>query len=285
MNIKEIELTNIKGIQNKLFSLNLIPNKPNIFVAPNGFGKSSIGIGFNSLKPKKIELDDKSYFENDESNRPEIKITISQDGTEKILVADDTQNTISDLFDVFVINSQIISKATSQRYAGRTITRSSLEIEPTIFVSRIPNKELFDYSISAEKRDFGVNGKILDKIDSILYHPQVQRIINNQVNLEKFGQVKIGKYVSDYKSTINELSGTTESIKKHVKENPIESILDCEEFVKLRDIIKSFGFPNFKSDFDCSLIAIQIISTFLKTGNLNTEKPVTTFIILNTKMK
>jgi len=54
MNIKEIELTNIKGIQNKLFSLNLIPNKPNIFVAPNGFGKSSIGIGFNSLKPKKI---------------------------------------------------------------------------------------------------------------------------------------------------------------------------------------------------------------------------------------
>ena len=124
MKIKEIEFTNIKGIQHKSFSLNLIPNKPNIFVAPNGFGKSSIAIGFDSLKPKKIELDDKSYFENNDSNRPEIKITISQGNTEQILIADDTQNTISDLFDVFVINSKIISKATSQRYAGRTITRS-----------------------------------------------------------------------------------------------------------------------------------------------------------------
>lgn len=272
MKIKEIELTNIKGIQNKLFSLNLIPNKPNIFVAPNGFGKSSIGVGFNSLKSKRIELDDKSYFENNESNRPEIKITISKDGSEQILIADDTQNTISDLFDVFVINSQVISKATSQRYAGRTITRSSLEIEPTIFVPRIPNKEVFNYSISAEKRDFGVNGKILDRIDDILHHPQVQRIISREVNLEKFGQVKIGKYLSNYKERINELSGTTESIKEHIEKNPIESILECVEFVKLRDIIKSFGFPNAKSDFECNLVAIQIISIFQKTGKTNYKK-------------
>ncbi|WGH76341.1 ABC transporter ATP-binding protein [Tenacibaculum tangerinum] len=272
MNIKEIELTNIKGIQNEIFPLNLIPNKPSIFVAPNGFGKSSIGIGFDSLKPKKIELDEKSYFENNDSNRPELKITITENGTEQTLIANDTQNTINDVFDVFVINSQVVSKATSQRYGGRTITRSSLEIEPTIFVPRIPNKVHFNYSISAEKKDFGSNGKLLERIENILYNPQVQRLIAHEINLDKFGQVKIGKYISDYKTSINQLSGTSESIKRQVNDNPIESILDCDEFIKLRDIVKSFGFANASTDFECNLVAIQIISTYHKTGKTQYRK-------------
>lgn len=49
--IKKIEIKNIKGFKNYQFSPNqyLIPNKPNLFVAPNGFGKSSITTAFNAL--------------------------------------------------------------------------------------------------------------------------------------------------------------------------------------------------------------------------------------------
>ena len=39
MIINRIEIRNIKGIDNKIFNLNLVANKPNILVAPNGFGK------------------------------------------------------------------------------------------------------------------------------------------------------------------------------------------------------------------------------------------------------
>ncbi|MFH0759445.1 MAG: hypothetical protein V2B15_19315 [Bacteroidota bacterium] len=56
MKIKSIEVTNVKGISNKLLKLDLEPNKPNILVAPNGFGKSSIGIAFDSLRRGKIEI-------------------------------------------------------------------------------------------------------------------------------------------------------------------------------------------------------------------------------------
>jgi len=60
MKIWSIELTNVKGIGNHTFQLDLIPNKPNILVAPNGFGKSSFGIAFDSLRRNKIELDAKN---------------------------------------------------------------------------------------------------------------------------------------------------------------------------------------------------------------------------------
>jgi len=49
MKIKSIEIIHVKGIGNHPFQLDLIPNKPNILVAPNGFGKSSFGIAFDSL--------------------------------------------------------------------------------------------------------------------------------------------------------------------------------------------------------------------------------------------
>jgi len=38
--LESIKIENIKGIGNKQFMVNLFPNKPSIFVAPNGFGKS-----------------------------------------------------------------------------------------------------------------------------------------------------------------------------------------------------------------------------------------------------
>ena len=46
--LNSISIHAIKGIQNKTFNLDLYPNKPSILVAPNGFGKSSFAIAFNS---------------------------------------------------------------------------------------------------------------------------------------------------------------------------------------------------------------------------------------------
>jgi predicted ATP-binding protein involved in virulence len=68
MKIKSIAIENIKGIQSENFTLDLIPNKPNILVAPNGFGKSSFAIGFDALRTNKIELDDKHYFDNNDQS-------------------------------------------------------------------------------------------------------------------------------------------------------------------------------------------------------------------------
>ena len=123
MNITSIQIKNIKGIENKSFKLDLPPNKPNILVAPNGFGKSSFAIGFDSLKSSKIELDDKHYYLNQPSNRPEIILTLT---TGQTLRANDTQNTIADFFDVFVINNQTEPKSVVQTFDRRTIAKTTL---------------------------------------------------------------------------------------------------------------------------------------------------------------
>ena len=61
--IKKICIENVKGFGiRKCFDLNIYPNKPNILVAPNGFGKSSLTTAFNSLNNNKINSSG-TYFD------------------------------------------------------------------------------------------------------------------------------------------------------------------------------------------------------------------------------
>jgi len=50
MNIREIKIENVRGISSKTILLDMHPNKVTFFVAPNGFGKTSIARAFASLK-------------------------------------------------------------------------------------------------------------------------------------------------------------------------------------------------------------------------------------------
>lgn len=72
--INKITIENIKGIENKTFELNINPNIPSIFVAPNGFGKSSFAIAFNSLNKKKLKLDEDYRHKNNQNLLPKIVI-------------------------------------------------------------------------------------------------------------------------------------------------------------------------------------------------------------------
>jgi len=166
MKIKTIEITNVKGIGNNAFILDLLPNKPNLLVAPNGFGKSSFSIGFDSLKRTKIELDSKHYFQDNDANRPILSMIVEDDAGTRTLLANDTANTISNEFDVFVINSQLMAKATKMNIGGTVIVKSSLEISPTILVPTIPPKVPFSYNSGDAKKAFGANGKILPNISN-----------------------------------------------------------------------------------------------------------------------
>ena len=53
MVISKIEVNNIKGIENLAINEYIYPNRPNILVAPNGFGKSSLAVAFKTLLENK----------------------------------------------------------------------------------------------------------------------------------------------------------------------------------------------------------------------------------------
>jgi len=59
--LKVIEIENIKGISHKRFELDILPNKPSLLVAPNGFGKSSFAVAFNEMNNKRIKLTEDNY--------------------------------------------------------------------------------------------------------------------------------------------------------------------------------------------------------------------------------
>lgn len=85
MTIKEVRIVNVKGISDKKFPLSIIPNKPSLLVAPNGFGKSSFCCAFSKMNNSRILLDDESAYQNDTSNLPELILEyIDSDGSEHV---------------------------------------------------------------------------------------------------------------------------------------------------------------------------------------------------------
>ena len=264
MNIKTIEITNIKGIGHKLFTLDLVPNRPNILVAPNGFGKSSFAIGFDSLRSNKIELDDKHYYLKNLENRPILTLTLT---TGETLVADDTQNTISDYFDVFVINNQTEPKSVVQSFGGRTFAKTSLDIVPTILVQTIPAKIAFDYNSGTTKSSFGVNGsKLLINISNLFSCGQLLHRIESEIDFSRFALKPYRTTFDSAFSEINKQSGTGNTIKAWIQTNILPLFDALDEFKKITKIISSFGFAEIRDDVDAYLTAWQIMMVRDKMG-------------------
>lgn len=135
--IKKISITNIKGIGdgtiNGIYEFDIPKNKPSIFVAPNGFGKSSLATAFKSLKGTKIELHKDDFHQGKDDLAPRIEISyLDDDGNIEVASADSATNEISNIFDYFVINNQVFAKAKKNRIGGNVIASASLEIPPIV---------------------------------------------------------------------------------------------------------------------------------------------------------
>lgn len=257
MNIKTVEISNIKGIRHKIFNLDLVPNRPNILVAPNGFGKSSFAIAFESLKSSKIELDEKHYFNKNQANRPSLSLTLTNGAT---LVANDTKNDIVDKFDVFVINNQTEPKSVVQSFGGRTFAKTSLDIIPTVLIQTIPAKIDFAYNLTSIKAAFGANGKILKNISTLFTCGKLFYRIESEVDFSRFA---LKNYTTTFNSIfpqINQQTGTGNAIKSWIEMNILPSFRGLEEFTKLSNIIASFGFSEIVDEVDAYFTSWQILS-------------------------
>lgn len=280
MKIRTIDIANIKGIASIVLNLDLLPNKPNLLVAPNGFGKSSLSIGFDSLRRNRIELDDKFYHKNNILNRPILSMIVEDSAGVRTLTADDTQNAISNDFDVFVINSQLIAKGTKMNIGGTVIVKSSMEIVPLVLVPTIPPKNNFNYNSGALKRNFGTNGKILPNISDVFECASLISDIVNEVDLEKFKQVKISGNIKLIKDEINAQTGTSDQIKQWINDNKKAGIENISEFNKLALILRKFN--GIKNDIDSYLAAFQFIDVF-QTMGVDFKKAVSYILYLGDK--
>lgn len=263
MTIRSITIQNIKGIHNETYSLDIIPNKPSLLVAPNGFGKSSIAIAFNSLNSNRIDLDDDHLHEGNKLNKPQIAVQLEKsDGTLANLVATENTNTISDIIDCFVINAQVRAIGKKLTFGGHDTVIAYTKVDPIVLFKTIPTNTAFPYSISQQKADFGSNGKCLPNIEAILVNPAHIEVIYQNLNLIRGAQGKrvVGKIVG-FRERVNQQTGSAADIIKWITDNELQQLESIEYLHGFTELLIGFDLPQF-SIADKYLASIQIFNMY-----------------------
>ncbi|MBK8657121.1 MAG: hypothetical protein IPN20_25195 [Haliscomenobacter sp.] len=266
--INTIEIENIKGIQNKRFELNIIPNRPSLLVAPNGFGKSSIAIAFKSMNNRRIDLSEENFYSEDSSNLPKIQIEYTKpDNSIVNLNATESTNTISGEFDYFVINNNTKPKGNASTYGGFANARASLIIEDIVLVDRIPRNIGFGYTYRSCQQQFGKNSKVLPNVEFIFQNRKlVQHIGANQQALQKANGQRIKNKIKSVIDSINKQSGTTDEILTWISANLIDEFKQINYLNDIADLINEFDI-GFNSEVKNYLAAIQLIWLYNRDNN------------------
>ena len=172
--LESVSIKNIKGIISEYFKLALCPNKPCIFVAPNGFGKSSIACAFASLNKNRIDLHKRDQTKDPAISSPSSNIAIRLGSMD--YKATDSSNTISTKFDYFVINSRIRAKV--QKTPNPDATSAVIKIEKVILIGTIPERKSSKYNdFLEEERNIT---DLLEKMDSSKYKIKIERQKNGK---------------------------------------------------------------------------------------------------------
>ena len=257
--IKVIEIKNIKGIQHRRFELDILPNKPSLLVAPNGFGKSSLAIAFNSLNNRRIDLKEEDFFLGDIANLPKIKIEYQRsDETVVTLEASNTTNTISNEIDYFVINNLVKPKGIGNIY-GRP--SASLEIEDVTLVDRIPTTTSFQYSFRNSQASFGACGKVLPNINNILSNLLlVDKLSENYQTFQRASKIGIQNRINLIIADVNNQNGTAQVLHDWITANKLADLKQIDYLNTIGEIINAFDI-NY-SETNSYLAAIQLIQLY-----------------------
>ena len=264
MTLVSLNITHVKGIQSKSFNLGILPNRPSLLYAPNGFGKSSIAIAFDSLNNNRILLDDDHLHKGNRLNRPEISITYERPDRSVVnLLANDSRNTIKNEFDYFVINSKVRAKSALLRIQGRNHATASLSVDPIILINSIPPAMSFNYQATATKETFGENGKVLPNLSQFLTNSKfVSILLENRTLLSQLGQIRNSEKRQAFKDLLNAQQGTATQLLRWIEESQLDTLDAIAPLRSLSDKIMSvdLGLLN-RAQY--ILVALQIVDLFL----------------------
>lgn len=266
--LRVIEIENIKGIQQKRFELYILPNKPSLLVAPNGFGKSSFAAAFNSMNNRRINLSEDDFHAEDETLAPRIYIEYERPDTSiATLEATGTTNTISSELDYFVINNQTKPKGIGNLYGRPSAT---LEIKDVVLVDRIPDNIQFGYQYRAAQQRFGQNAKVLPNPNAALGNLKlVEKLSYNYQALERANGQRIRTRISDIIKEINQQAGTIEVLTDWITAHRLNDLKQIEYLNTIGNLINEYDL-GYNSETKAYLVAIQLI--WLYNDNPNNFK-------------
>ena len=233
MQIKSIQIKNVRGIEDKTIYLDMIPNKPSILVAPNGSGKSSFAFAFQWLNRLRLKLEKDDAYDGDVNNKPQLIITTDEPDN-NTYIADENVNNVSKKFGIFVINNGLRASSPGQ-HNGVLMGKAKITIPDIELLGKKPNDvNLID--------DFDEVYDTADLPQGFL--PLINELVSNNrfmasCDLDKLKiKVKQAKVINDQIELIKTYTGTVaerhlkvESSNKAVLEE-IPAILYAENVLK-----------------------------------------------------
>jgi len=266
--LKVIEIENIKGISHKRFELDILPNKPSLLVAPNGFGKSSFAVAFNEMNNRRINLTEDNYHLENDALPPRIYIEYERPNlTIATLEATATTNTISSELDYFVINNPTKPKGIGSQYGRATAT---LEIKDVVLVDRIPDSISFGNQYRVAQQRFGQNAKVLpNPNDALSSLKLIEKLSHNYQALERAEGQRIKARIDTIIDDINLQGGTIEELTNWVAANKLKDLKQIEYLNTIGNLIHEFDL-GYNSETKSYLVAIQLI--WLYNMNMNNFK-------------
>lgn len=236
MKIREIKIENVRGINSKSISMDMHPNKVTFFVAPNGFGKTSIARAFGALKRNRLEIAEEDRYLEDATAQPAIKLV---DDAGNVYAADNSFNTISSVFSVSVISSQVHAKATTRNLGSFSATTPSLIVDPIVLYNTIPQKQELAYSLREMQSSFGQSTrKLLINLASFVKEAAfIYSLENAKKNFLKMDQTRLASKLSNFTEALDQLVGTKEDIA-----NEESDAHDLLEIPTLNSIAEEFDF-------------------------------------------
>lgn len=175
MTILEITIENVKGIQSLKITDRILKNRPNILVACNGFGKTSIATAFkHAANQTSIKLPDEARHQHDDTKAAKIDLEVDENGVKKKLSVTEVahSNDIRKHFDIHVIGDMRRIKA-SAKNMGKFSSASAKQVIDPIVICEKPKDADNPYKITDAKRTFGKHSSLLLNLnDSIFASPQ-----------------------------------------------------------------------------------------------------------------
>ena len=258
--ITKITICNVKGTAHRSYKFDdLVPNKVNLFVAPNGYGKSTLTAAFKAASNGAMKLQNDEYFKGNKANIPSLEIEYSVSHKTEKVKSDNIQGEISRKFVVYCINSPVIAKSTS-RNMGKFSTRSAELRIDEINVCKIPEKIDVIYKYQTMRNLFGTKTpNLTDFFSSIKV---LKFVVDNQKDIIKcLTQTKLVKFLED------------------VDSDNVDSVIEkIEKYPTLQELISKLVSSCQVNHNDALRYVIQI-TQFVQDNHLNEIKSALEYLI------
>lgn len=272
MTIKSITIENVRGIKSQSFPLSILPNKPSLLVAPNGFGKSSIAAAFAGLKTKRMELPKEQHHCGDDSLLPKLGIVLQQGNATVTLVADSQGNDIAPVLDVHVVTSRLRPKATKHNMGRFVTATASLEIGELELVKTVPAKVHHAYAIGSMREHFGTSGKALRNLSRTLTNPVLgQNMAALYGALDKLDGVRVrGGEIDEMTALLRVQPGKADDIRAWANATLAPRLESIDALNSVADLLSTLAGPG-ETRIDVLLSSLQVAFTYQQDKKLFKE--------------